>query len=296
MERGRRMKRKAWLLGVISLLLLSGCDPDSGSALIEVSYPSGYVRTSTTWDELTPVEGTQYQLRAQKAEDYDKTYHYDLQILDVAGDRSYEIPDVGQTAMRGELAWDKSSVWVCSEWWSTVHYNGYLNGRLSKSVILLVDMADGTVLFQGETGEGELYLTSVGTRCYFYDAGEPGKTAWFGLVRIPARDARIYYRDTQDWEGPQTVYSFDYIGGPDVASYKDSRSKVRFQLEEDQVRVVWESTDRILTDNGKYDAVFSEKAVYEVSILDLEEDKWVPASWRVNGAFAVNSVPLDTQR
>lgn len=260
------MRRRAWLLGVVSLLLLSGCNPDSGLALMEVSYPSGYVRTSTTWDELVPVEGAEYQLQALKAEDYDKTYHYNLQILDGAGDRLYEIPDVGQTAMRGELAGDGTSVWVCSEWWSTVHYNGYLNGRLSKSVVLLVDMTDGAVLFQGETGEGEFYLTSEKTRCYFYDAGEPEQTAWFGLIRSPARNARIYYRDTQDWKDPQTVYSFDYINEPDVASYKDSRLKVRFQMEEDLVRVVWESTDRVLTDNGKYDAVFSEKAAYEVPI------------------------------
>ena len=264
------MKWKAWLLGVVSLLLLSGCDPDSGLAWIEVSYPSGYVRTSSTWDELVPVEGAECQLRAQKAGDYDKTYHYDLQILNEAGDQLYVIPDVGQTAMRGELAGDTSSVWVCSEWWDTVHCNGYRNGRLSKSVVLLVDMADWAVLFQGETGEGELYLTSVKTRCYFYDAGEPEQAAWFGLVRTPARNARIYYRDTQDWEDPQTVYSFDYIGEPDVASYKDSRLKVRFQLEKDLVRVVWESTDRVLTDNGKYDAVFSEKVAYEVPIGESE--------------------------
>lgn len=95
------MRRRAWFLGVVSLLLLSGCNPDSGLALMEVSYPSGYVRTSTTWDELVPVEGAEYQLQALKAEDYDKTYHYNLQILDGTGDRLYEIPDVGQTAMRG---------------------------------------------------------------------------------------------------------------------------------------------------------------------------------------------------
>ena len=175
-------------------------------------------------------------------------------------------PTLGRPLCGGELAGDETSVWVCSEWWSTVHYNGYLNGRLSKSIVLLVDMTDGAVLFQGETGEGEFYLTSEKTRCYFYDAGEPERTAWFGLIRSPARNARIYYRDTQDWKNPQTVYSFDYINEPDVASYKGSRLKVRFQMEEDLVRVVWESTDRVLTDNGKYDAVFSEKAAYEVPI------------------------------
>lgn len=293
------MRRNAWLLGVASLLLLSGCNPDSGLAWIEVSYPSGYVRTSTTWDELTPVEGADFHLRVQKAEDYDKTYHYDLQILDGSGDLLYELPDVGQTTMRGELAGDGNAIWVCSEWWSTVHCNGYLNGRLSKSIVLLVDMADGAVLFQGETGEGELYLTSVKTRCYFYDAGEPERTAWFGLVRMPAQEAQIYYRDTQDWEAPQTVYSFDYVGEPDVASYKDSRSKVRFQLEEDLVRVVWESTDRVLNEDGMYDAVFSEKAAYEVPIGEgaprdvLDLPTWlrkalfyVPGLWNVSPVMA----------
>ncbi len=77
-------------------MLLSGCNPDSGLALIEVGYPSGYARTNTTWDELTPVEGAECRLRAQKAEDYDKTYRYDLQILDKAGTLLYEFPDIGR--------------------------------------------------------------------------------------------------------------------------------------------------------------------------------------------------------
>ena len=44
-------------MGLAVFLLLSGCNPDSGSAFLEVVYPSGYVRTYTTWDELTPMEG-----------------------------------------------------------------------------------------------------------------------------------------------------------------------------------------------------------------------------------------------
>ena len=256
------MKRNVWLWGAVLLLLLSGCNPDSGLALIEVGYPSGYARTNTTWDELTPVEGAECRLRAQKAEDYDKTYRYDLQILDKAGTLLYEFPDIGRPTMRGELADGGSAVWICSEWWSAVHCNGYLSGCLSKSVVLLVDMEDGAVGFRGGTGGGGLYLTSVNTRCYFYEAGEPEQTEWFGLVRTPARNARLCYRDTQDWENPRTVYTFDYIGQPDVASYPDSWSKVRFYLEEDGVRVAWESTDRVLTDDGKYGAVFSEKAAY----------------------------------
>ena len=42
--------------------------------------------------------------------------------------------------------------------------------------------------------------------------------------------------------------------------------KARFILDDDSIKVVWESTDRVLTSEGKYQAVFSEKVVYEISI------------------------------
>ena len=42
------MKRKAWIVGLATFLLLTGCNPDSGSAFLEVIYPSGYARTYTT--------------------------------------------------------------------------------------------------------------------------------------------------------------------------------------------------------------------------------------------------------
>ena len=95
------MKRTAWLAGVAALLLLSGCNPDSGSAFLEVVYPSGCARTYTTYDEMTSVEETDYQLRAQEAEDYDKTYEYNLQILDGNGNLLWELPDIGRPTMRG---------------------------------------------------------------------------------------------------------------------------------------------------------------------------------------------------
>lgn len=252
----RGMKQRISTLGLaaLTMLLLTSCNPDSGSAYFEVVYPSGYVRTSTTWDELTPVEGTGYQLRAEKAEDYDKNYEYDLQFLDEAGALLYELPGVGQTTMRGETA-GNGAVWVCSEWWDTIHHNGYLNGYLSRSVILLVDMADGEVLFQAETGENELYLTSEGTLCYFYKVGKSEQES-----------ACICCRDIQDWEAEQTVYTFDYAVEPDVAAYNDSMVKARFVLGDDQIRVAWESTDRVINSNGKYEAVFSENAAYEIPV------------------------------
>ena len=166
----------------------------------------------------------------------------------------YAFSGAGQTAMRGE-AGESEAVWICSEWWDTVHYNGYLNGHLTRSMVLLVDMRDGAVLFQGEAGKDELYLTSEGTLCYFYKMGKAGR-----------ENACVCCRDIRDWEEVQTVYTFDYAEEPDIATYKDSALKARFVLGDGQVRVAWESTDRILNDNGKYEAVFSEKVSYDLSL------------------------------
>lgn len=242
-----------------ALLLLSGCNPDSGAAFLEVVYPSGYVRTDTTWDELTPVEGTGCRLRARKAADYDKTYHYNLQFLDEAGKLLWELPDVGRPTMRGEAA-EGGAAWICGEWWDTVHCNGYLNGHLSKSIVMLVDMMDGTVLFQAEAGENELYLTSRGSLCYFYKAGKPGR-----------EDASIYCRDIQDWETKETIYTFDYAVEPEIAGNHDSMRKARFILDGGFIKVVWESTDRVLTSKGTYQSVFSEKVSYEIPIPEAAQ-------------------------
>ena len=255
------MRRRAWIVGLAAFLLLTGCNPDSGSAFLDLVYPSGYARTYTTFDEMTPVEGTDYRLRAQEAEDYNKTYDYNLQILDGNGNLLWELPDIGRPTMRGETA-GATAVWVCAEWWDTVLCNGYLNGHLSKSIVLLVDTADGEVLFQAETGKNELYLTSRGNLCYFYKMGKSDQ-----------ENAYVCCRDIQDWEAEQVIYTFDYEVEPDIAAYKDSMLKARFILDDDSIKVVWESTDRILTSEGKYQAVFSEKVTYEISIDTSNESK-----------------------
>ena len=250
---------------VLTAILLAGCNPDSG-ALIEIIYPSGYTRTPyIPWDEVTPVEGTDYQLQAQKSANYNESHTYDLRLLNGDGSLLHEFPGIGQRAMRGEAA-ENGTIWICSEWWNAVHHNGYLDGQLTKSLILQVRPEDGAVLFQEETGQGELYLTSSGTRCYFYRAGEAEQSHWFGLVKTPVRSAQIYYRDAQNWEDPQTVYIFDYADQPDIAAYSDSQLKARFYLAENQVRAAWESTDRVLTEAGKYQSVFSEKIAYEIPL------------------------------
>lgn len=254
-------------LSALMALLLTGCDLNGGGALLEVVYPSGYTRTAATWDDLTPVEGTGYQLRAEKAEDYDKTHVYDLLIVDEAGSLLYEFPGAGQTAMRGEAA-ESEAVWICSEWWEAAHYNGYLSGHLTRSMVLLVDMRDGTVLFQGETGKDELYLTSNETRCYFYEPGKEESEKLFGLVKIPSENAVIYYRDTVDWSERHIIYTFDYVLEPDIDTSNGVETCVKFYISEDQLKVAWTSYESIGNENWDY----LEKKAYEIPLAETASE------------------------
>ena len=43
-------------------------------------------------------------------------------------------------------------------------------------------------------------------------------------------------------------------------------AKICTYLAENQVRAAWESTDRVLTEAGKYQSVFSEKIAYEIPL------------------------------
>ncbi len=74
-------------LGMVSISL-TGCPLhlQVGGAEYRIIYPSGYIRDRYIRDNITAVEGTSYQLRCQKAEDYEKTYAYDLEILNENGE------------------------------------------------------------------------------------------------------------------------------------------------------------------------------------------------------------------
>ncbi len=115
---------------------------------------------------------------------------------------------MGSDIMRG-LVQEEQRLWICAERWTSHHHKGYLEGRLKESDVFLIDLSDGEILFQDRAGEDEFYLTSNGTRCYFYAPGKEEQEKLFGLLKTPARNAEIYYRDTSDWGEEHTVYTFD---------------------------------------------------------------------------------------
>ena len=257
-------------LGMVSISL-TGCV--KGGVEYQVIYPSGYVRDPYVKDEITPVEGTSYQLRCRKSEDHEKTRAYDLEILDETGEVLYTYPKMGSTTIRGEAGDRKDTIWVCSESWSTPHHNGYLSTCLDSSHLFLLNMQNGEIVFQTEEGDNELYLTSTGDRCYFYFQGKWARD--FGLFTIPAKNAEIYYRDTSDWGEKHTVSTFGYAMTPKIGTNHTSYIVARFFLEEDRIRVSW-ICHEYSNENGWEDI---EREAYDVPI-------------EVDGPKADGAVPL----
>ncbi len=110
--------------------------------------------------------------------------------------------------------------------------------------------------------ENELYLTSVGTKCYFYHCGQRSKKQLLGLYTIPAVKAEIYYRDTKNWGEKVSIYSFDYELQPDRLDEKSVEDCIRFYLEQDKIKV--SMTAYLQTEqNGK------EQGCTEVSAVEI---------------------------
>ncbi len=247
----------------IVVLLLTGCDPTAGATTYEVIYPSGYSRDCYTYDEISPIEGSSFSLQWEKADDDKKTYDYDMQILDENGSILYSYPDVGSKAMRGRVKED-GKIWVCAEHWTAPHHNGYVEGWLKRSDLLLVDPDDGEILFQNKAGENEFYITSNETRCYFYVPGKEEREKLFGLIKIPAENAIIYYRDTSDWTQKHTVYTFDYVAEPTIDTSDGVETRVKFYISENQLKVAWTSYESV----GNEDWEYLEKKAYEISLTE----------------------------
>ena len=252
----------------IFILLLTGCNPTAGATEYEVIYPSGYSRDCYTYDEKSPIEGSSCCLKWEKAEDYEKTYDYDIHILDENGSVLYRYPDVGSKAMRGSVQED-GKTWVCAEHWTAPHHNGYVEGWLKENDLLLVNLSDGKILFQGKAEENEFYITSNGTRCYFYVPGKEESEKLFGLIKIPAENAEIYYRDTSDWTQKHTVYTFDYVTEPDIDTSNGVLTRIKFYISENQLKVAWTSYESV--GNGHWE--YLEKKAYEISVTG-NADEW----------------------
>lgn len=248
---------------VAFVLLLTGCTPTAGATVYEVVYSSGYMRDCHTYDEKSPIEGSSYYLQWEEAEDYKKNYNYNMQVLDANGSALYKYSDIGSKAMRGILLED-DIVWVCTEQWTAPHHNGYLEGWLKESNLLLIDLSDGEILFQDKAGENEFYITSNETRCYFYELGKEESEQLFGLVKIPPKNAEIYYRDTSDWEEKHTIYTFDYVLEPDIDTSNGVETRIKFYISEEQLKVAWTSYESI--GNGNWEHL--EKKVYEIPFTE----------------------------
>ena len=252
----------------IIVLLLTGCNPTAGATEYEVIYPFGDSRDCYTYDERSPIEGSSCYLQWEKADDYKKTYDYDMYILDENGSVLYSYPDVGSKAMRGSVRED-GKTWVCAEHWTAPHHNGYVEGWLKESDLLLIDLSDGEILFQQKAGENEFYITSNGTRCYFYLPGKEESEKLFGLIKIPAEHAVIYYRDTSDWTQKHTVYMFDYVTEPDIDTSNGVLTRIKFYISENELKVAWTSYEPVSDENWEY----LEKKAYEISLTEQDNEK-----------------------
>lgn len=267
-ERGADMKAKkvcrvfALCCVAVFVLMLTGCDPTAGATVYEVIYPSGHTRDYLTDAKKIPVEGTSYYLQWEEAEDYEKTHAYNLQFLDERGSVLYEYFDIGRDTMRGSLQEDHM-IWVCTEQWTSPHRD-YLEGWLKESDLLLIDLSDGEILFQDKAGENEFYITSNETRCYFYDPGKEESERLLGLMKIPPKNAEIYYRDTSNWTEKHTVYTFDYVVEPDIDTSDGVETRIKFYISEDQLKVAWTSYESI--GNGEWEHL--EKKTYEIPITE----------------------------
>lgn len=251
----------------IVVLLLTGCNPTAGAAVYEVIYPSGYSRDCYTYDEKTPIEGSSCYLQWKKADDYKETYDCDMQILHENGSVLYEYPDMGSSTMRGILQ-KADMIWVCAEQWTAPHYNGYVEGWLKESNLFLIDLSDGEILFQDKAGENEFYITSDETRCYFYSPGKEESERLSGLIKMPAENAVIYYRDTSDWTQKHTLYTFDYVEEPDIDTSGGVETRIKFYAAEKQLKVAWTSYESVGDGNWEY----LEKTAYEIPLTENDTE------------------------
>lgn len=261
-------KRITYLLFLLCFFVLyGGCMfqiPPYGAVAYQVIYPSGYARDCYTRDDLMPIEGTDYQMKQQEAAEHENSREYDLQILNGAGEVLFTYQGLGSRTMRGAAGSDRT-VWICSEQWNSPHFNGYRSGDLTGGILLLADMESGEILFSQELEENELYLASVGTKCYFYYGGKEAGKKLFGLLETPRKNAELYYRDSADWSEKISVYEFNYVEWPDdidnTASVEDY---IRFYVNEQKIAVAFTTYEQTEKKTNKWEYI--EKSKVEISL------------------------------
>lgn len=260
------------LISFFLLATLGGCLPGEGwgGTILEVRYPSGYVWDSHTWDETVPVEGTRFSLGAKRGEDFEKNRRSDLLVLDEQGQELFSYPSAGFSVLRGEAA-EEGCIWVSSERWKTPHYNGYVSGRLTESVLFLLDTGDGAVLYEQKLEKNELFLTARGSKCYFYDCGSESQRKLFGLYEIPAQSARVYYRDQENWQERVLVHEFDYCLEPEQTLEGSVEDRISFDLQQDWIVVSLSGYVQTDSQTNAWEYVETDRVVIPLEVAGMKE-------------------------
>ena len=88
------------------------------------------------------------------------------------------------------------------------------------------------------------------------------------MIKIPAENAEIYYRDTSDWAEKHTIYTFDYVLKPDIDISNGVETRIKFYISEDQLKVTWTSYESI----GKGNWEYLEKKAYKIPLTETASE------------------------
>lgn len=224
---------------VIFSFLLPGCNPDAGKIAYEIIYSSGnkIPPEKSLNGRAYPIEDSEIELKWNTNEGKEAV----LQLINQDNVVINEYFNLPSSAARGYEG-DDGFIWICAEDWKTVHSYGYLDSTLEKSIIMKINPQNGEIMFFGGAGKNELYLGNYGERVYFYSRGIPSQVRLFGIVKTEAQNSGIIYRDADDWDTKQNVYSFDYIEKPDLGEKgNDTVNTLRFYLCPNSLRVALDS-------------------------------------------------------
>ena len=88
------------------------------------------------------------------------------------------------------------------------------------------------------------------------------------MIKLPAENAVIYYRDISDWIQKYMVYTFDYVAEPDIDTSNGVKTRVKFYIYENQLKVAWTSFEPV--GNGHWE--YLEKKAYEIPITENADE------------------------
>ena len=89
------------------------------------------------------------------------------------------------------------------------------------------------------------------------------------MIKIPAENATIYCRDTSDWAQKHTVYTFDYVAEPDIDTSDGVKTRVKFYISENRLKVAWTSFEPVGNEHWEY----LEKKAYEIPIAENADER-----------------------